>query len=281
MSDFTAHIANCLIWGDIFEKDGSTKLSLFLEKKHMEIIQKPEILRTNKLRDNFHGRLFPSTTLIVRDVTEDELHNIEDLINSLCFLLSFITCSQVVFYGQKYPKHTSFWAIVGKTNIYGNLIDIRDGVIVKDFIITVWKKYRQVLKERRLDMIFDYLHNANFPGNTIESKLIFSFITLESLKYTFALNKKNISFDKDKKCFRKQNEKKTYGFLELLEMMFKEVGIKFTNKEIIKSLRDEIIHSGLSQNDFSHNFKIYREVQNLIRSYLCKLIGYNKIIRKI
>lgn len=212
MPDFNAHIANCLICGDIFEKDGSTKLSLFLEEKDIELIQKPGILRTNKLRDNFHGRLFPSTTLIVKDVTEVELPDVLDLIKSLCFLLSFITCSQVVFYGQKYPKHTSFWAIVGKTNIYGNLIDIRDGEIVKDFIITAWKKYRQVQKERRLDMIFDYLHNANYPGDTVESKLIFSFITLESLKYTFALNKKIYPLIRIKNALENRMKKRLMDF---------------------------------------------------------------------
>ncbi len=277
MPDFIAHIANCLIVGDVFEKDGFTKLSLFLEKKNIELIQKPEILRTSKRLENFHGKLFFSTTLIVKDVTEDELPYVQDLIYSLCFLLSFISCSQVVFYAQKYPKHSSLWAIVGKADIYHNLIDIRDGAIVKDFIITVWKKYRQVQKERRLDMIFDYLHNANYSDDTVESKLVFSFITLESLKYTFALNKK-ISFDKG--FFRKSNDK-AYGFIELLDKMFSEVEIKFTNKKTINSLRNEIIHSGLSQQDSSHNFKIYKEVQNLIRSYLCKLIGYNKVIRNV
>ena len=38
MPDFTAHIANCLICGDIIERDGSSKLALFLEEKHIELI---------------------------------------------------------------------------------------------------------------------------------------------------------------------------------------------------------------------------------------------------
>ena len=62
--------------------------------------------------------------------------------------------------------------------------------------------------------------------------------------------------------------------------MFSEIGIGFNDSDSIKNLRDEIIHSGISQYDFTYNYNIFKIVQNLIRSYLAKLIGYNKDIRK-
>lgn len=277
MPDFVARIANCLVCGNVLESDGSSKLILCLENRDVELIQASEIQKTTNLRDNFQGKLVPTSTLIIKNVQENDLSDVRDFIFSFCFLMSFITCSQVVFYSQKFPKNSSTWAVVGKVNIYGNVIDFRNGSVVKDFIVTVWDKFRSEQKARRLDMIFDYLHNANYPGSTIESKLVFSFVTLESLKYTFALQNK-IPFAKG--FFRKPNNS-TYGLLELLQKMFAEVDIGFNNKTVIKSLRDEIIHSGLSQKDFSYNFNVYREVQNLIRNYLCALIGYNKKILSI
>ena len=275
MSDFIAHIANCLIKGDVFEKDGTSKIILDLEGKQIEIIQDHKIFNSLNLCDDFQGKIIESTVAIVRDVHEAEFEFVKEFIQSLCTLLSFIACSEVTFYSIEFPGHSSSWAIVGKTNIYDSLIDIRNGALVKDFIITVWKKYRSILKDRKLDVVFDYLFNANYPGSTIESKLVFSFVTLESLKYTFAKSK-GILYRNG--YFRKQNGK-SYSFISLLEMMFSDIGIKFNNKDSIKTLRDEIIHSGFSVHDSSYNLNIFKNVQNLLHTYLVRLIGYDKNIR--
>lgn len=277
MADFFAHIANCLIGGTQFERDGSHTLRLDIQNKQIEVIQRPELFQNINLRDSFHGKQVKTTKVIVFNVGEDELENVRSMIYSLCNILSFITCSQVVFYGQEYPKNTSFWAVIGKTNIYRNIIEIKDGRIVQEFIQTVWENFTSVKKVRKLDMIFDYIHNANYPGSTVESKLIFSFVTLESLKHTYAKSK-GIPFKN--KHFRKPNNK-SYSFIELLECMFQEVGITFRNKKNIKNLRDEIIHSGISQFDFNYNYNVFNDIQNLIRQYLIKLLGYQKNFKSL
>lgn len=277
MPVFIAHIANCLIIGSKFEKDGASTIQIKLHNKEIDIIQKPEIAKSISSLSDYHGRLVFTTKIQIHNVKEDEIESTRSLVYSICFILSFITCSQVVFYSQEYPKHSSSWSISGKTNIYHPVIDIRNGQIVKQFIQSVWDNFIAYEKARRLDMIFDYIHSANYPGSTIESKLVFSFITLESLKYTFA-NSKGYPFIKG--YYRKADLKKPYGFIELLEQMFSETGIVFNNKANIKDLRDEIIHSGLSRHDFNYNYKIFIDAQNLIREYLIKLLGYSNYFNK-
>ena len=111
---------------------------------------------------------------------------------------------------------------------------------------------------------------------------------MESLKYTYAVNKPIPSDkrgflkpNKRKLWFFKSNKKKYYRFKELLDLMLKEVGITNTKLKSLVKLRNEIIHSGLSKNDFSTNFRLYKETQNLIREYLIKLLGYNGYYRKL
>ena len=277
MANFIAHIANCLIHGDKFERDGSSILDLVLNGNQISIIQRPEISTYITARDSFHGKLINTTKIIVFNVEENNLENIRLMIYSLCHLLSFLTCSQVRFHSQEYPRHSSSSAIVGKTNIYHPVIDIKDGNIIRDFIQSVWGKFITIEKIRNLDMIFDYIHNANYPDPTIESKLVFSFVTLESLKHSFATVK---GYPFIKNYFRKTNNE-AFNFTELLEQMFNEVGMVFSNKKMVKDLRNEIIHSGVSQFDFNYNFKIFVETQNLIREYLIKLLGYSKNFNKI
>src|SRR5690606_16607493 len=122
----------------------------------------------------------------------------------------------VVFHSQVYPKSSSSWAIVGKTSIYHNVFDFGNGEVIADFIHTVWHSFISIEKEKRLDMIFDYIHHALYPGSTIESKLVFSFITLESLKFSFAKTK---GYPFERNYFRKLNGK-AFSFNELLEQMF-------------------------------------------------------------
>lgn len=284
MADFIAYVANCLIWGEHELKC----LSLSLENKNITILQNPFIINENKLRDKFHGYFVKSTIIKVADVELNEVDEVKKIIRSLCNLLSFITCSEVVFYGQKYPRHTSYWNGVGKTNIYHPLVEIKDGKLVREFIETTWNKFRQIEQSRELWHIFDYIHHAIYPGPKVESKLVFSFITLESLKYTYAINKPIPSDkrgflkpNKRKLWFFRSNKKKYYRFEELLDLMLKEVGIINTKLKSLVKLRNEIIHSGLSKNDFSTNFRLYKETQNLIREYLIKLLGYNGYYRKL
>lgn len=277
MAVFVAHIANLLMIGNKFEKDGSSYIELKLGDKQLIVIQDPQITIDYKNLASFHGRFVNTTKVIVLDVETNELDDVRDLIYSLCCLFSFIACSQVVFHSQEYPKSTSSWAIVGKTNIYHNVFDIGIGEVVAEFIQTVWDRFIAIKNERRLDIIFDYLHNASYPGSTIESKLVFSFVTLESLKCTYA-ESKGYPFIKGK--YRKSDLKTPYKFIELLEEMFDDIGVVFNNKERIERLRNEIIHSGLSRHDFNYNFEIFVYTQNLIREYLIKLLGYTGYYNK-
>ncbi len=104
----------------------------------------------------------------------------------------------------------------------------------------------------------------------LELKLATMFILLENLKSTFA-NEQGYDF-KDGR-YRKASGK-PWSFKALLFDMFKVVGMSSTNLSAIVNLRNEIIHSGMSQTSHNHQEGIYDSCQDLIREYFLRLLGY-------
>ncbi|HSW54292.1 MAG TPA: hypothetical protein VLH59_04320 [Ignavibacteriaceae bacterium] len=274
MADFVAHLANCLIDGDSFtEVDGNkikNKISLELENLSIDIIQFPDKLISKINQGEYHSKFFQTTRIIIKDVSEGQLEICSSLVTKLSSMLSFITNSQVVSVGYEYPEghikqHSGYY---GHINIYNSVLENHRGDEIKDFISSTWQNYTRYYESRKFPLLFDYIFQA-FSVNTIETKLVFSYVALESLKYTFA-KEKGLTFSKG---FFQDHNKKQLSFNNLIEMMLSEVGINFNVNEIT-GLRNDIIHSGYTEKSFNHNFKIFIYCQHIIRDYLIKLLGY-------
>ena len=272
MTDFVGHISNCLINGDSFSDINGIKIkntiNLFLANKSISIIQSPDLIIDKINMAEYQNKFVQSTKILIKNVNDVEIDSCHSLIIKLTSLLSFILNSQVIYYGYEYSEEKRFWAALGYTNIFYNVLENNRGDEIKDFITSTWEQFEYNYERRKLPLIFDYIFQA-FSVNTIETKLVFSYVTLESLKYTFAKEK---SFKFSNGCFRDQNSKRL-SFNDLIKMMLNEVDINFDVKEIIE-LRNDIIHSGYTEKTFDHNFKIFIYCQHIIRNYLIKLLGY-------
>ncbi|MDP3609041.1 MAG: hypothetical protein Q8R74_08215 [Methylophilus sp.] len=279
MPEFKAYIANCTVAGMEFTKHEN---SWIRDTINFEIGNRTFSLKQNStmIKGNFketNGLFFDSSELSIQNVKEDELPEIESDVHRLCWLLSFATLSNVTFYGYDFPTNQNTgrrWASSGKLEFFRPTIDIRDGVAVKSFIEQTFTNYKALENSRKLNVAIHYMlliENNNLPT---EAKLALIFVLLESLKSSFAYSK-NISYIKG--FFRKGNNPNknsdTYGFMELLEMMFNEVGITKDLSQV-KDTRNEIIHSGLTQLSHDSAIKLHDDIHDLCREYLLKLLGY-------
>jgi hypothetical protein len=192
--------------------------------------------------------------------------------------LSFACLSNVVFYGYDYAENQNTgrrWAASGRLDFSRPTIEIRDGGIVKSFVEQTFNNYKSLENPRKLNVAIHYMlliENNDLPT---EAKLALSFVLLENLKSSFAhsndIEYKNNSFWKKDNLTKKSSK---YSFKELLEMMFNEVGMA-NDLSQVKTIRDEIIHSGLTQLHQDCAVKLHDDIHDLCREYLLKLLGYN------
>ena len=105
------------------------------------------------------------------------------------------------------------------------------------------------------------------------------FVALENLKGTYAKSK-GIPYHggyfrkaDGQQCLNLSRAPK-YSFEELLELMFKEKGIKKGLKRII-TLRNDIIHSAISKRPFNSQLKTYEACHEIIRKYILRLLEFN------
>lgn len=65
-----------------------------------------------------------------------------------------------------------------------------------------------------------------------------------------------------------------FGFEELLLEMLLSVGMRRGLKQVV-TLRNEIIHSGLSRKPHARQLTMYERIQDLVREYIFRLLGYH------
>jgi hypothetical protein len=281
MPKLTAYVANLLIGGhevthlpndswvrDIIRFNCNGRVLLF--RQNLDVV-------TGKLKSPI-GDFCETTTVEVENVSPDELSNTLQTINSVCLLLSFVTQSRVIYYGHDYSTGTSLGqrnAAAGVANHFRPVFDFNDSEKIINFIEETYSTYISLAENRKLYVVFEYLYQAERATQPLEIRLLLLFITLESLKATYA-DSTGLTFDGS--YYRKPpvNGKKKgaiYNFVELLSEMLHSVEMSFEFKPI-KELRDEIIHSGLSHKSHSEQIQMYEEVLDLLREYILRLLKY-------
>jgi hypothetical protein len=224
----------------------------------------------------FRGRFCETSEILVRDVAPDDVPRTLAAIDRICWLLSFAGLSRVLCYGHDYPdgsacgtRHT----VMGVADFFRPTLEIRDGTTIKSFVEQTYPTFVRLEKSRKLNVVIDYLLQAERQNQPTECRLIFAFVLLENLKDTYA-RKRGIPYIKG--FFRKElraNGPK-YSFEELLHLMFREVRMRRGLNRVIK-LRNEIIHSGLSHKPHHQRWSMYEKVHDLLREYILRLLGYH------
>jgi hypothetical protein len=180
----------------------------------------------------------------------------------------------VVCYGHDYPAEApgERKSVVGTTRFFRPVFEIRDGAVIRDFINQTYQAYSQFERSRMLNVVIDYLLQADREALPTECRLIFAFVLLENLKHTYAVSE-GIPFVEG--YFRKgpSPRDKTISFKDMLTRMFKAVGMTPALDSIV-SLRNAIVHSGVSDLTHHANLEAYEQIQDLVREYLLRLLGF-------
>lgn len=242
----------------------------------MVITQEPWVVKAKACE--YRGQAIPTTTVVVRNVPVEERKPVLGLLRGLAWLLSFATCSDVALYGwehQDSPPLKERWSVVARTGYTRPLFDRHDGQAIRTYLERVWQEYFRLEETRKLPEAIDLFVLAETRGLPLELKLATLFILLETLKSTFA-KEQGYTF---KDGYYRKASGKVWSFTGLLSEMFSRVGMPTHKLSAIKELRDEIIHSGISQTSRAHQDEIYDDCQDLIREYILRLLGYTGIFR--
>jgi hypothetical protein len=280
----TAYVANCLMAGDQITRrpDGSWIRDLVCFKCdgwELRFRQRPDVAhgKTEPLR----GTFCETTTVQVKEVRPNQLESVLEVLDAICWLLSFAGQSRVICYGYEFKRGSTtghFKSVVGIAIDFRPPINIRDGAAVKTFVEQTYPSFRRLKGKRKLPVVFDYLVQAERPSQPTEIRLLLLFVTMESLKDTYA---REVGIPYAKGSYRKPARKParlgaSFTFGELVLQMLRSVGMRRAVKQIV-ALRNEIIHSGLSRKPHSRQWQMYERVQDLVREYLVRLLGYQGV----
>jgi hypothetical protein len=225
------------------------------------------------------GTFCETTTVEVDGVAPDHLQRVLRALDTVCWLLSFAGLSRVMCYGYDFPTGSKTGlrkTVVGTADFFRPPINIQDGAAVKEFVERTYLVFRKVNRQRKLTVVIDYLVQAERPSLPTEIRLLLLFVTLENLKDTYA---RATGIPYVKGFYRKPSVKPgkpgpVFSFEELLSQMLRAVGMHRGVKQIV-SLRNEIIHSGLSRKPRERQRRMYERAHDLIREYFIRLLDYH------
>ena len=278
----TAYVANCLIGGiEVTHRpDGSWIRDVVRFKcgKWKFCFRQRTDVAHGKTED-LHGTFCETTTVEVDDVQSNHSEDVLATLDAICWLLSFATESQVLCYGHHFPtcKTTGhIKSVSGIANPFRPPFNLAYPVKIKNFVEQAYPVYFRLSKKRKLPVVFHYLLQATRPSQPTEIRLLLLFITLENLKDTYARTA-GISYIKG--YYRKPPSKPgkpsaQFSFEDLLSEMLLSVGMRRGLKQIV-TLRNEIIHSGLSRKSHAMQLSIYERIQDILREYILRLLGYH------
>jgi len=270
--EIKCYLSNCIL-------GINEKISFNISGYDIDLIQN-ENYTYSQLND-YKGKWLDSTYLVFNISEEKEITNVKNIAENISYLLSMATLSPVRFY--RFDKDNTFdhteHARNGNFNFFRPLINLLSGSDIKNYLETTFDNFEKLKEKRQLNVVIEYLISSETLKMPLELKLSTIFILLENLKKTYAEEcKYHYIMGSYYKSYYYNKKNERYGddklhFNTLLEEMFNKFNI---NKEVksIVNLRNEIIHSGLSQMSYSEQYRIYEDCHDLVHLYLLKLLNY-------
>ncbi len=276
MALFIGYLTNCFILGNEITsfEDGSwsrNRLSLSFARFEITLIQDPSVLM--KPASDFNGKTLVTTEVHVPELEPDNFNELLEKLEGLAKLLSLVTVSEVSICGWEYSDtspQSKHWRVVSQANYFRPLIEIMDGNAVKEFLEESWPKYFVNKDTRKLPVAVGYFVTAQVREMPMELKLTTMFILFENLKSTYA---KDSGYPYKGGWYRNQKGEKL-SFKGLLSEMFKSVGM-CPELSKMKKLRDEIIHSGITQLTFTQQVEIYESLRDISIEYFMRLLDFS------
>lgn len=245
------------------------KISLSVAGLSIDIYQDPEFINAKK--SELRGQFLKSTKLVVKDISENDIGDVVEIVKRISYLLSFATCSEVIFYAWNIEgtKKSHVWSVRGKYYYFRPPFCCVDTSHIKKLVEHCFDAYSEAYEQRSLNVVVDLLNTPEVNNLQIELKLATLFILLENLKSSYAKSK---GYEYKRGFYWSVNNEK-YNFQTLLLEMFNSASMEVSLTRI-KNLRNEIIHSGLSHLSFDEQFLIYANSRDIITEYILRLIGY-------
>lgn len=271
--DIICYLANLKICGTEYSIDDNgrrvlNRLPFRVDGYNFELVQDSEVLRA-KERD-LKGKFIESTRLYVKGVEVEHTEVICQIVRRIAHLLSLATDSQVRFY--RWHTANSYtgqgWAVNGVYNYFRPPLCTVDTKSLKSFIEGCYDTYKQLEEERTLKAAIELFVTSDALEQPVELRLANIFLLLENLKHSYA---KTHGYEYNNGFWCKNGQRT--GFKRILIDMFDSVGMSPEVSEIVL-LRNEIIHSGLSEMEGEKKYKVFSVCKELSGEYLFRLLGY-------
>jgi hypothetical protein len=267
---FTAKVANYFGMGNerTVYPDGGWAWNVLvckLGRYKVRIIQKRDII-SNKIKAE--GLVYTSDFEIigVRNFVEGK-----NVTFDICCLLSLASLSQVVPFHYEFKEKGIRHNVIAEAKFFRPLLTIKCGETIQKYLELTWPHYRKLKRKRKLAEVIEMINIAELNSQPLEVRLALVFIILENLKGTYA-KMKGYPFIRGF-YVDPTNNKLRLNFKVLLTEMLSEQGMSPALIRII-TLRNEIIHFGLSRKPYESLRKNYEACQDIVQEYLLRLLGY-------
>jgi len=275
MGGFIGYLTNCFITGEEITKheDGSWKrdrINLSFAGFDIILLQRGDYLGGSL--SQYRGQTIITTEVHVPALTPHRFDELLEKLKGLADLLSFAIVSEVSLCGWDYPDHEPHaqrLTVIARAGGSRPVIETMDGAALREFLQESWTKYFSERDERKLPVAIAYFVIAETHALPFQLKLASMFILFENLKATYAVASRYPYIN----GFYCKTDGIRWSFKALLEEMFGVVGMSPDLANIV-ALRNEIIHSGISQLPFSQQAEIYSQLRDISREYFVRLLGY-------
>lgn len=278
MTDFVGELTNLFMLGEETTSSGDGEWLRNLTRIpfagfNVELFQYTDFL-TSTFSD-YRGQTVITTQVRIKDLQPNRFDEALEAVQGMAQLLSFAAVSEVVLCNWEYPypgRETvaQRWSVVSKANYFRPVIEMRRASSVRVFLEETWPAYFREVYRRKLPVAIDYFVTPEVIAMPMELELLSIFVLFENLKSTYASTK---GYSYNRGCYRSSNGDKL-SFRFLLEEMFHSAGMAPDLTDLVK-VRNEIIHSGISQLPFDEQQSIYSSLRDIAREYFIRLLGYS------
>jgi hypothetical protein len=165
------------------------------------------------------------------------------LVDDICWLLSFATQSSVQAYAHAAAKKKTFRGVTGVCNQWRPAFGSGIGKL-SDFIVLTWPYYRQLNTTGPISAFIHMIDASDVTDGFLETKITTGMQCLESIKSYFAQSegaKHGIREERSGRFVNARNKELT--FEELLKLTLGEIGMSLPSSfEKIKRLRNALIY---------------------------------------
>jgi hypothetical protein len=277
-----AHISNLLFLGDSLSKYRNKFGSYGKRRDRADFqvggfsftLKKTPIGRKlwQKRKPYLEGKI---TAILETECDEDRIDEIKEIIENLCWIMTFaygsrVTCPKVAYFKRKMAfRVDSIGRQYHLDYKYPVIPTTFPDLPVKNFLESVYNGFVRERDRYNLKVLFE-LHSLSRTAHFIEVKFLVACILMESLKYHYCKNVKHFR-QKGDYFYNHAGEKLT--FHKILSLISKDLKLDIDKSFV--DLRHKIIHQGVMDDPSVDLSKEWRKLMDQINHIILKILGYS------